>query len=478
MEPGISLTGSLLIVGILLLIAGHTMSLVKRRKWLALDPLNAFWAGVLIVYIIQPVQFGEVFRRWHVPGVMEWALLWSLLGFVFVVLGYEASWGRAWGRCFPAMPARLRGARVAVFGTGLIGAGVFGYCYLIGTAPSVSDWFAVPRGGTDWAKANGYVATLSTFLPGGIAFLFFLVHSRRVWGWVKLLVWCLAWLGAAWFFYLGSRSLLIGMIIMMLAGYYLPRRRNPPAWLLLLTFLSLMLMVSFLGSYRENFTNLSFNLEELDFEEAGRRVLPGFLGGDSKLQRSQVAGGHDFNCVITVVELVPEEVDFNYGYCLLEFVTRPIPRAIWPEKRYPHYEAFTPLYQRGGLSRCEIRTSTRHFMLTGPAFTFVGHWYAVGGALALVVAGFLTGSLFRIIRTLYDRAPGNQGDQFLYFMVMPIGFGEAAATPLFWIFNLPYWIVAIGLLYLCRERAGRLVRTGTASGGTTGRRPSGLTQRS
>jgi hypothetical protein len=427
---------------------------VRRGRWLALDPLNSFWGGVLAVYIMQPVQFGDVLAAWHAPGIMEWTLGVSLLAFACVVVGYEASWGTTWGKALPQMPVWLDGHRLTAVALGLIALAFLGYSYLIATAGGFWEWIAVPRGGTNWAVVNAYIATLIYLLPLGVALLLFRVNFWRSPGWVVLLVWGMQGLVTLWSLYIGSRSQFIGNILTAFAAYYLPRRQNPPVWLMGPTFLGLTIVVAFLGAYRENFTNLSFNLDQIDAEEVQQRVLPEFLGGSARTRKGEVATGNDFNCVMSVVELVPAEVDFNYGECLLEFLTRPIPRAIWPDKLYPHYEAFTPIYDRARLSTWVLPNSHR-LILAGPAFTFVGHWYAVGGPLALIGAGLLTGCFFRMIRTVYQRCPVSQGDKILYLFLMPIGFSEAAATPMFWVFNIGVFLPAIiALLYFCRAPLG------------------------
>jgi hypothetical protein len=451
MDPTSAPISSLLLVAIVLLIAGHTLYLMRRGRWLALDPLNAFWGGVVVVYIIQPIQFGDVTSSWHSPGILQATLAWALLAFGCVVLGYEASWGLKWGKALPHMPTRLNPGRVTMAGCGMIALSLVGYIYLIGTAGGFWTWLATPRGGTNWAVVNSYIATLIYLLPVGISLLLFRVNLWRTPAWAATIVWCLEGLFILWCAYIGSRSQVIAGVMTMLAVYYLPRRSNPPVWLMATCFLGLLLVVSFMASYRSYFANLSFNFEEMDFGEVEQRVLPEFLGGDAKLQKREVAGGQDFNCVMSVIDLVPQEVDFNYGSCLLEFVTRLIPRSVWPDKVYPHYEAFTPICEKARLSSWIVPTSQR-LILAGPAFTFVGHWFAVGGPFALVAAGFLTGCMFRMIRTIYQRTAGSQGDKILYLFLMPIGFGEAAATPMFWIFGIGVFLVPIvALLFICRE---------------------------
>jgi hypothetical protein len=146
--------------------------------------------------------------------------------------------------------------------------------------------------------------------------------------------------------------------------------------------------------------------------------------------------------VATTVRLTPDIVNYNCGYSLLELITRPIPRGLWPGKRYPMIEALHPIMKQGKLSQRTVATG-KGKLLVGPAFTFAGYWYAVGGPLVLMLAGFLTGCFFRVIRMVYDRSPGNEGDIVLYASLVMLGFYEAAATPLVWVFGLPSSLIPL-----------------------------------
>jgi hypothetical protein len=131
----------------------------------------------------------------------------------------------------------------------------------------------------------------------------------------------------------------------------------------------------------------------------------------------------------------------------LEWLTRPIPRSLWPEKEYPHYECFTPIYDQAGLSSCVVATSSKRIVV-GPAFTFVGHWYAVGGPFVLAVAGFLTGAFFRVLRAMYESFPRSQGNMLLYSLLLPIGFVEAGSTPLSWIYSFVWEMAGLFVIFL------------------------------
>lgn len=446
-----TLTGDILLLLIILIIAAHSIYLWRRGQWLALDPLNAFWGGVVFVYVLQPLAYGDMLIKWHTAAVFHETLLYVGVALLSIILGYQTIGWQKLAHRLPAMPARLQSRRLVIAAFVIIGLGLIGYMYMIASAGGLWEWLSKSRGGTDWENVIAYIALLSRFLPLGAALLLFSVTLRPTLRFYKIIVWALSVLILVWFIYLGQRSGSFLWCLTMLAAYYLPTRKNPPLPLLVALFFAMSVLVTFLGHYRQHFRELSFHLNEIDMQEARARALPNVLGGSAEAKSRDVTRGLDFNCVMTAVELVPEQVDYNYGYCLLEFVTRPIPRALWPMKRYPHYEAFTPIYDRGGLSEYWVPTASEP-ILAGPSFTFVGHWYAVGGPVVLLVAGILTGGMFRMIRTIYDRAPGSEGDVLLYYCLIPIGLSEAVTTPLFWLFTLPFVVIAVlVVLSLCRE---------------------------
>jgi len=340
-----------------------------------------------------------------------------------------------------------------------MGIGFIGYRYQFASAGGFSNWGASSRGGTDWNNVSASVAQLADLLPFGILLLLFEaeMHTREFAK--RLFAWAIGsgmWL---WMFYLGSRSRIIGFALAMLAAYYIPRRRNPPLALLAACGLILLISVEFLGQYRSQFTGLSFNVETADLSSMSENVLPAWLGGRSEAQKLAKGEGAEFNCVMGVIEVVPDSVPYDGGHALLEFLTRPIPRMIWPEKRYPHYESFTKVMNAAGIPGARIATESAD-LVAGPAFTLVGHWYAIGGPIALALASFLTGTVFRTIRGIYDRSRG-EADAILYMMLGSIGFNEAAATPLFFLFTLPYTLLPVLLLFrICRITSPARGRTG------------------
>src|SRR5262249_6405404 len=149
----------------------------------------------------------------------------------------------------------------------------------------------------------------------------------------RMCVWALGALQWIWFVYIGSRARTGVFMLTMIAAYYLPRRRNPAVWRILITVLLLSFLVGFQAEFRGQFTDLSFNFKELSWEKVKAKVLPASMGG-TKGSRGTL-GDLEITCTTAVISLVPETVGYNYGYTLLEVPTHAIPRYFWPDKIYP-----------------------------------------------------------------------------------------------------------------------------------------------
>lgn len=451
-----SIIADFFLLGIVGAITIHALTLGLRRRFVVFDPLNMFWAGAVVIYFYQPIAFSDQLIEWYGQGVLEVTLFWVLVGLSLVVIGYEGKWGAKWGKHIPTLPRQLSGGGLFGASLSLIGLGFAGYAVEFSSAGGIEKWASVARGGTDWETISSYWGILTSLLPAGVGLLVLHVEMHRTGLLRRFLAWTLLALMLLWFFYLGTRSRTIMLAMMALMAYYLPRRKNPPTFLLAAVFLSLFVTSNFLAHYRDQFTNLSFNFDKTNWDEAIALSLPGIAPATPVNNTRIVSKGVEFSCTMAVFKLVPNQVPFNYGYSEVEFLTRMVPRNIWPNKRYPHYEAFTPIYYMEDLSRTWVSYAATP-VLMGPAFGYIGHWYAVGGPLALVVAGLFTGGFFRALRTIYDRPEKREGDLVLYALVIvPIGFGEAAATPLFWLFTLPLILFPmVVLVYLTRRREKR-----------------------
>src|SRR5260221_2899979 len=228
MNPSSTLLGDLLLLCIAGLMLVHTLSLIGRKRLLLVDRLFAFWAGILVIYVGQPLSYRQVFIEWHSEELFEATLGWTLGGLLCVVWGYEWNLGVRLGLRLPQAPGQLSPAKLSLAGYGFLFLGVLGYLYLFASAGGVREWLSVGRGGTDYENISGYLAQLADLLPLGVILLLFQMHFHPAPLPKKILLWLLAALVWWWFLYLGSRSRLIGFTIGGMGAYYLPGRKYHP----------------------------------------------------------------------------------------------------------------------------------------------------------------------------------------------------------------------------------------------------------
>src|SRR5271170_4201311 len=275
---------------LLLLIVGtiglHMVLLMRRKQWLALDPLNPFWGGVLATYVLQSYSYYDSLVSLYSLDLLIKTLFMTWWAVVFVILGYESRLGSKWGMKLPNLPARLRPFGLFMSAMCMLGFGVFGYIYLMMSAGGFSAWIAVGRGGTQWTDINGYIAALENFFPAGVLLLLFCAEFFGSTVAFRVMAWAFGVLTWVWFVYLGTRSRTILFLMGLMAVYYVPRRKNPRLATIAVGAVAIFLITSFQAFYRGQFTDRSFHLNTLDGQEVKAKIFPRALGG----QRDEQAG--------------------------------------------------------------------------------------------------------------------------------------------------------------------------------------------
>ena len=322
--------------------------------------------------------------------------------------------------------------------------GLLGYYFMAESSGGVERWLSVPRGDTDYNVVSGYHALAIEFLHLGTVLFFLVFNLRKSRLGLLILSSIPITINLLWYLYLGSRSRTIALFLSFLLCIYLPKQKNPSFKFIIPVFLILFTITNFLEYNRDYFRNLSFNLDRVDVASSLDLALPNFLGGNLDYKEKIYTRGAEANVTMTVIDLVPDQIKFNYGYTMLEFFTRPIPRFLWKNKIYPLYEAQTPIMAKGQLSYTTIPNSGG--LLAGPAFGFLGYWYHLGGFLGLLIGGLWTGFFLKFLRQIYKRNPNSEGNLILFLPLVLIGFKEAAATPFNWIFTLPFILIVLVLV--------------------------------
>ncbi len=89
-----SITSDILLIAIVLLFAGHVWYLKRKRRWFILDPLNFFWVGVFVIYVIEAISSYEGYVSYFGEFTVTYTLLWIFFGLVFLNFGYYLKAGK------------------------------------------------------------------------------------------------------------------------------------------------------------------------------------------------------------------------------------------------------------------------------------------------------------------------------------------------------------------------------------------------
>ena len=156
----------ILLLAILVVILLYTYFLNKNKHFLIFDPLYTFFAGFIIVYVVQPIRYYEEFISWHSNG--EWVLIqtlfWGLIGLLCVILGYELGYGKKIISKIPRLPRKLDKLKYFKCSLAFILLGVFGYFLFFNSAGGMKNWLAISRGGTDFNRISSYTSQIPNLL--------------------------------------------------------------------------------------------------------------------------------------------------------------------------------------------------------------------------------------------------------------------------------------------------------------------------
>ena len=417
----------------------------RAGSWHFLNPINAFWLTFLYAGVVQPLLAQEDWIAFYGEAVYLQTLAMFLVLGVAVALGYSLQRARDWSRIIPdfSVPS---GAKIFVFGVVLIGLGLLGYVLVAQNSGGWAYWSAAPRERTNF-ELSGYVYTLPRVATLGLMVLLCHAFSRPGHSLYKIVVIGLGVANLLWQAYTGTREGTIVMLVILFGSIFAAQRRNPPLFSLPILLATVFFVFGFIPTFRGGFRDLSFNLNSTPSDVVGRSF--GFFSdpdfGDGAPSTYKPDKGpdlwSDFGMAISVAYYVPQRVSYDYGYMLLESLTRPVPRALWPDKLYPESEAWDRFHQVSGISDSLNPAGFRG----GPSPTMVGKYFYIGGWLGLVVGGVFSGFCFRVLWEFLRRQ--QQVVTGVILLVASAGLGGMEMIhPLAWSVN--FWLPTVFVPFL------------------------------
>jgi hypothetical protein len=409
--------------------------LSRGRKWYFLNPINTFWLAYLNFGFVQPLLEKEEWVGYYGEDVfIKTTSMFLVLG-VAVAIGYHLKFGK---RVAHRIPVICRVESLSkIFGCGIVvtGIGLVAYTYFIIIAGGWSQFTAIARTAIalEWDRA-GYLLVLPRLVSPGLLILLCHAYIQKGQKTYKVIVTSLAVLHTLWLLYSGTREGVILMTIIILGSIYGVRRKNPSIVLLVGAALLIVFLNAFIANYRDRFYNLTFNLEGETSSDIYSRAAEFYAPSQSS---GQLYLGTEYGMAIAAAYYIPDRLDYDYGYMLLDVFTKYVPRQLWPEKIYPDAEAWDRFHRIARTSN----SPNAQGLIGGPAATMVAKYFYILGWPGLILGGLSSGLLFRMTWEHVNRYPAI-ASTILMVGTSVLGFLEMA-HPLGW--TILFWVPTVGL---------------------------------
>ena len=319
-KVGAFLLPAALAILIALIMLGAIIRRVRRNGFDPLEPIYAVFLSFLVGYIARSLYIAaghyETMAAFDVETgnyYLVRALLVVLFGVAAFVIGYGSGWGEKYANKLPKFSEHIDPQRMKLITFVFTVVGLFSFYLLVqqsgGLGLTITDISRKRTASTEYIKNGAYL------LFAAAVFRYILVlHGDKV-----RLLWLHLLVASMVPFVTSSRSNLILWWLIIAVLYHYGRKRLPLRFMATLVPVVLLVYSLMLG-LRTSAYSSEVNLSDfLDIEQAIVTAI----------------GGRDFadiNTVAHIVRTIPERYPLQYERTFLIFITRPIPRALWPAK--------------------------------------------------------------------------------------------------------------------------------------------------
>jgi hypothetical protein len=371
----------------------------SKNGWDMTHPLYYFIIAYIGLYSLQAWGLIDVASNYYGEELLLKSLLLAIVGLVMFYLGYASHLSLNIARSIPTpTPTPLTEYGLINLALFWILIGIIGQVVFIDKSGGAEVYFSVARGLGAYKENTAYLYLLKWVIFPGLVIGFVALASGYVARWKKLFLY-LTGIGF-WLFQVisGQRSGVIIVGILLLACYYLPKKRKIPVGSALFVFLIVFYLVGLICLFRgemyvaSSFGGLKTHLNK-PLENQVADLTRGYVGagGDKN------APSREFLMYINFLDVVPDKVEYAYGRLYSDYLVSWIPKILWPNRI-----GFFQEYKRQ-LSNAEA------FSTRGAVKTILGQYYLDFGIFGIIIGCYITGLLLGILfqwKVLHSNNPG------------------------------------------------------------------------
>ncbi len=409
--------------------------------------LFTYW----FLYVLKFLLLQHLLYARFPEDLISRGLLFALAGLAAFSLGNASGLAERLARRWPRAPVRWPRGALFPYAMFIFLAAAAGEALFIGRSGGFEHFFSTPRGAGDYQGNTAYLYNLRWLSVPAAAIILVETLLNGMHGIQKFLGASFISAAIVYFFLLGQRSAMLAFGLLLAAAWFYAHRGSTfKALRLLCIFLPFCLAIGFIGLFRGEFhLNSSFKNSRAFFQQNGTGILTDlsrnlfFTGSDPDNPHQEPV------LYLSVLNAVPDRVDYDYGKPYLNYLVHWIPRLWWPDK---------PNYRLEGAKRLERAMGTD---LQGPVLTVLGYFYANLGAVGILLGMYLTGVGLSAIYQWFRAQPGSLGALLIYLQLFHYGIAAGFGPGIFtgWDTIMPFSLLPVlgGFGYL-RLTAGRYQR--------------------
>jgi oligosaccharide repeat unit polymerase len=375
------------------------------------QPIYYYLIAYIGLYSLQAWGLIDIASNFYREEILIKSLLLAIVGLLFFYLGYASPLSLNIARSIPTpTPTPLTEQRLINLGLFWILIGIIGQVVFIERSGGIEVYFSVARGFGAYKENTAYLYLLKWVIFPGLVIGFVAIASGYVAQWKKIILY-LTGIGF-WLFQViaAQRSGVIMVGILLLACYYLPKKRKIPVWNTLFVFLAVFYITGliclfrgemFWGSSFEGFKTYYSNPLEKQFDDLSK----GYVGAGG----NKYAPTREFLMYNNFINIIPDKVEYAYGRLYADYLVNWIPLIIWPNRTSLFQEYKAQLYYG-------IPFSTR-----GAVFTILGEYYLNLGIPGIILGCYVTGLLLGILFQWKFLHPNNPGVLIVFLSFFQIG---------------------------------------------------------
>lgn len=393
----------------IILIGCHSYSISQKNIF---EPIYYFLIGCFYVYIIEYLIYRKVLLTFFGDSHVAISLIIVWISILIFYAGYRSKFSKRLAKKLPVPQVNWRPGALIPYGIFLTILGISGYFFFIKQSGGISEYFSAPRGKGAYEENTAYLYGAQWLLNPALIILIVEISRMRLARFLKIFVYIFAVSYFGYQIFIGQRSGVASVGLLLLSSYYLPNQRFNRLKLIKLfpAVFIIIIATGFVSKFRgEIYVGSTFE------------GIRDFIQNPFSVQVSELfvstptGGGADwYGAEITMymnyLRVIPKYVDYDYGEFYLGYLTIWIPRILWPNKPF-----------LGEKKKIELENVIGTSHVSGPAVTMLGMYHLHFGIPGIIIGMFLSGILLGAIEYWRKYNPDNYGVTLIFLVSFTLG---------------------------------------------------------